>query len=624
MRLFIVRNRVFNSLRQAAAGFASFVLVLSSVSASVPIFLSQNAGAVSTIAYNSIPAVLPSSYPSQAYQAQSTSEFGDHVRLAGSDRILNTATVSMTNWACENDAKLVGGVWTADRAAGVACATTSGSTFNHPITLNIYNVNNPTGTPSLGSLIKTVTKNVDVPFRPSHDATCPGDAWKDASGSCFNGYAFNVDFDLSAGATTLPRDVIVAVAYNTQTYGTEPTGQPGPYNSLNVSLATNGASVGTDVEPDAAFWKTSHAPFYTDGGAGEVNILRRDTALTPHTIAMTLKTNPAMISNQEITGDTSTGENLPGWMFNRDQTSKTPFAFSGAAGSTGTGSLYVKPIGANPSDKFIAENFTKTPVNEFNSFSYDYKIAGSGTDADKNKFYTNIYANVDNSNKFYDCRFDYVAGIGSTSGFVTSSFNSTDAPTSARQSGTSRITCPATLAEMPSGSFIRAYAVTAGDTTTSDLGLAAYYDNVVINTSSLISQYDFEPTPIVSTPPVVDGTDETDTDTNGDDDPATTPAAEPAATPAALPQNLVAFATPQIVNIAADNDDDAEVLGAIAEQAADDDTDVKGVQAGDKLAVIDGTNTFFGLAWYWWIVILAGIAGLIWMLAALRRNPSQS
>ncbi len=66
------------------------------------------------------------------------------------------------------------------------------------------------------------------------------------------------------------------------TWGYNPIGMPGPYESLNVGTANvNGAgvppSVGTDVEPDATFWNTAVAGFYTDGGAGGVGIFRRDT-----------------------------------------------------------------------------------------------------------------------------------------------------------------------------------------------------------------------------------------------------------------------------------------------------------------------------------------------------------
>jgi hypothetical protein len=96
-------------------------------------------------------------------------------------------------------------------------------------------------------------------FRPSATQSC-GTAWYDEeTDSCNNGYAFDWTFDLSAGATVLPDDVIIAVAYNTQTYGASPLGVPGPYNSLNVTASDAAPTAGSNVDPDSVYWDSTYS-----------------------------------------------------------------------------------------------------------------------------------------------------------------------------------------------------------------------------------------------------------------------------------------------------------------------------------------------------------------------------
>lgn len=197
-----------------------------------------------------------------------------------------------------------------------------------------------------------------------------------------------------------------------------------------------------------------------------------------------------------VTGNTvdeSAGENgSTGWWFNRDTSTSSPFEFTFDEASIGYGSLYVEPIGSNPSDKFIAENFAFLPVSEIEAIGYDFLIAGDGTSADANHFYLNVYANIDDSTNFYDCRFDYVPSTGSTSGFTTVSFASSDIPSNVRHGGSRIAACPATLDGMPAGSHVRMFAVSVGDTSTNDEGLAGYLDAVVLDTVDGTTTYDFE------------------------------------------------------------------------------------------------------------------------------------
>ncbi len=198
-----------------------------------------------------------------------------------------------------------------------------------------------------------------------------------------------------------------------------------------------------------------------------------------------------------ISGNTTTVENTPGWMFNRDTSTATPFEFNTDQASIGQGSLYVKPIGTTAADKFIGENFINTAIANVNTISYDFMIGSGGTVADANHFYMNVYANfgVSDDNKFYDCRYNIVPTTGSVLGFTTVTFDPTQAY-SVTKRGSSPFPCPAVPADMDlqsAGSNIRAFALNVGDTSVNDLGLDGYLDNVVVNLTGDVTTYDFEP-----------------------------------------------------------------------------------------------------------------------------------
>lgn len=243
-----------------------------------------------TAIYDSIPLVYPGSFTSLGYEATSTDEFGDHVAFAGSARDLLSVDVGLTNWSCENDFDYIAGAWVPNRAGTDACVSAPGSFFTHPITLNIYEVDVTSGNPEPGALLGSLTDTFDIPFRPSWDSVnCTGAGetpatdepfggrWYDpVLGACVHGFAFNISFDFSALSLTLPDEVIFGVAYDTAHYGASPLVTNGPYNSLNVSVTADPPLIGTDVEPDTAFWDTSYGPFYCDSGAGGTDTFRRD------------------------------------------------------------------------------------------------------------------------------------------------------------------------------------------------------------------------------------------------------------------------------------------------------------------------------------------------------------
>lgn len=241
-------------------------------------FLAMPASAATSVVYDALPSVDPAtSYPSQPFQAQQTAEFGDYIHLGGTDRLLDRVTVTMVTWARFSE-------YSSD-----STYSGNGLSWTHPITLNVYtNHLNSSGVPD--QKIATVTQNILIPWRPENIIEdCPdGFKWKNSLGVCLNGLAFNAEFDLSGLEVTLPEDIIVSVAYNTQTWGYSPIGASGPFNSLNVAVPANQtASVGTDDSNSEVFWNTLTAAWYADGGAAGYGIFRKDTNWAPYgTVAL--------------------------------------------------------------------------------------------------------------------------------------------------------------------------------------------------------------------------------------------------------------------------------------------------------------------------------------------------
>lgn len=201
---------------------------------------------------------------------------------------------------------------------------------------------------------------------------------------------------------------------------------------------------------------------------------------------------------------TVTGSGQSGWTFNPDPNYSTPYTFTRAEASIGSGSLYVEPIGSSANDKFIAAKVLGIGAEELLAVSYDFLITGGGTESDADDFYLNIYTNLPGSSTFYDCRFDYVPASGSLSAFTTAGFAATDAATNVadRPDG---YTCPGAIDGLAEGSTVSAIVLNVGQSTASDTGLAGYLDNVQIATTSGTTVYDFERAP--QTLAVDDGTE---------------------------------------------------------------------------------------------------------------------
>ena len=252
-------NRSRNKTPRSLALGSAFVVaaVMTVAGAALP------AHAATSSVYDSIPVPYSASEASLGFGVTSTAELGQHVELAGSARTLETVSIGFTSWACES------GAWNDD------CESTAGGMFDLPVTLNVYAAlpnSDDDGTPP-GEVLATVTKTVSVPFRPAADEEdCQTAGWfvDVVSDECVPGVAFIETFDLASLGVTLPGDVIVSVAFDSAY-------DPGHSDALNVSLQTDGPSVGTEPDPDNLFWNTSNASYYTDGGAGGVGVFRSDS-----------------------------------------------------------------------------------------------------------------------------------------------------------------------------------------------------------------------------------------------------------------------------------------------------------------------------------------------------------
>lgn len=271
-----------NLVKKIASGLLVSLLTL--------VVVASSASAASSVVYNAVPSTLPPNMASLGFQATQTSEFGDYVHLAGTNRVLNTVTVTMSDWALFAD------------YSTTAPYSSNSVSWTHPITLSVYsNHLGANGVPD--TLLAIKTQSVTIPWRPVGDESCPiaygVHQWKASDGSCNNGIAFNATFDLTSLNVTLPSDVIVKIAYDTESYGVAPIGANGPYNSLNVGVEGL-ATIGTDDNIGNVFWNTSTAAWYTDGGDTGVGVFRQDTNWAPYgTVSMQISATPLMPSDKE-------------------------------------------------------------------------------------------------------------------------------------------------------------------------------------------------------------------------------------------------------------------------------------------------------------------------------------
>lgn len=268
-------------------------------SAALPPVTGGTAGTV----YNDIPVPTPGNVLSEAFEAQSASEFGSAVTMTTSSLTDPVITVLMSSWGCES------GHW-----FDGTCATTAGATFSEPITLNIRAIGPASAGSAPGALLLSQTQTFAIPYRPSADPVhCiganAGKWYSAADATCFNGFATPVSFQLTGHLAT--NTVVVSVAYNTSHYGYSPYGEATAcytssggcgYDSLNVGLSSP-PSVGSDPRLADAYLNSSYSGAYCGPNPGVGSFVADPgcwTGLQPAiriqagAVATVLKANPSI------------------------------------------------------------------------------------------------------------------------------------------------------------------------------------------------------------------------------------------------------------------------------------------------------------------------------------------
>jgi|GEM_PF-2197899 len=315
-----------------------------------------------TTLYNSIPGTLAPNYASQGYQCCQVSEMGDYIHLTTSGSTLGTVTVTMSDWAKHSDYPSMGsGPW------------------SHPITLNIYNV--VAGSPNtVGLLIATITQNKYIPWRPEPTPGC-GTGWQAGDGQCYSGLAFNLVFDMSSLNVTLPKDVIVGIAYNTNTWGAHPIGVGGPYDSLNVAVpAGNTATVGTDDSSDKTFFNSATSSQYCDHGTP--GAFREDSGCGQYG-TLPIKITTAASTTLTVTQANTQGFETQTGTEGSSNTSSIQYVNGPGTPPLGGGSLRMS-VGSDGGSYYIYRNHVidGTPLTDITSLSYStYVTNNTGSQA---------------------------------------------------------------------------------------------------------------------------------------------------------------------------------------------------------------------------------------------------
>lgn len=256
------------------------MIALSFAAAMAPAIADSGSGndQKSGVIYNSVLSPLPGNLPSQPFEAQAVSEFGNAVNFSsGSSHVVSKVVVTMSSWGCAS------GSWYLH-----TCTTPEDASFAQPITLNIYSPSTDGVNP--GAKIASVTNTFNIKYRPSASALCVGSdlgKWYDNdSKTCFNGLAQNITFNVKN--IKVASSAIFGIAYNTTHYGYAPIGQSAAcfstpqgcgYDSLNVAVTQDptDVSVGTSVVPGKLWLASTAGSTYADNGAAGLGTFRIDS-----------------------------------------------------------------------------------------------------------------------------------------------------------------------------------------------------------------------------------------------------------------------------------------------------------------------------------------------------------
>ena len=210
--------------------------------------------------FSNLPITPSLSYQSLSFSATRTSMLGNLVELAGTPRVADRVEAILITWAKAADYP----AWAAEDPIG----------FTHPLTVRLYQLDT-TGSSTTLRELEALKLQVHIPWRPITMA--------DGSPYPYNGYAFKVVLPLS-GQIAVSNSIIIALSYDTQFSGLNPTGYPGPFNELNVGLSGLKPRVGTDPDNNSVFWVKDGQwsyPATNWGGVGSpmLNLFARNVPL---------------------------------------------------------------------------------------------------------------------------------------------------------------------------------------------------------------------------------------------------------------------------------------------------------------------------------------------------------
>jgi hypothetical protein len=278
--------------------------------AGAPLLMATAVAAPAQASSTAINALLPSAFPSinqviydststdvtasQGFQCCGTSEFGDAVRFTPGLRKLSQVTVEVDDWAVYTNPSVIPAGYTAvtpwkGQATGAwpgGGKNPNGTTYSNPrgfywpLTLNLYalststlsDVTTPGTYPAAGTPITSVTQTVLIPWQPtpSTSSKCLSidqtefssylQAWKSPSGCEFGGPA-DITFNLPGGGVKVSDGLVWGVAFDTESWGSDPVGYDGPFDSLNIAV-TKSVRIGKDANPGGAFLDSTEAAEY--------------------------------------------------------------------------------------------------------------------------------------------------------------------------------------------------------------------------------------------------------------------------------------------------------------------------------------------------------------------------
>jgi hypothetical protein len=303
-----IRKRGRRLLAITAAAAAPLLLataVASQAQASPAAVTAPRSPAFTSISQVIYDSTSPNVTASQGFQCCGTSEFGDAVRFAPGLRRLTKVTVEMDDWAVYSNPPTIPAGYTAvtawkGQATGAwpgGGTNPNGPTYSNPngfywpLTLNLYalssstlsDINKPGTYPAAGTAIATVTQTVLIPWQPTpstssqclttdqKDFSSYLQAWKSPSG-CEFGAPADITFNLPHGGVSVPNGLVWGVAFDTESWGSNPVGYDGPFDSLNVAV-TKSVRVGKDANPGGAFLDSTEADEYASCANSTGNLI---------------------------------------------------------------------------------------------------------------------------------------------------------------------------------------------------------------------------------------------------------------------------------------------------------------------------------------------------------------